>query len=94
MSFMKNPYHILEVPQNANNGQILRAMTVAMRKRQYSNTDIAQARALLSKPSTRLAADFTFPIFDPFDDMLPLQAKVSPEIIDINSIDPNKYNSL
>ncbi len=91
---MKNPYIILEVPQNANNAQILKAMTVAMRKRQYPNTEIAQARAQLSKPASRLAADFTFPIFDPFDDMSPLQAKISPEIIDINSIDENKYNSL
>ncbi len=91
---MKNPYNILEVPQNANNAQILKAMTMAMRKRQYPNTDIAQARAQLSKPASRLAADFTFPIFDPFDDMTPLQAKISPEAIDINSIDENKYNSL
>ena len=91
---MKNPYNILEVPQNANNAQILKAMTMAMRKRQYPNTDIAQARAQLSKPASRLAADFTFPIFDPFDDMTPLQAKISSETIDINSIDENKYNSL
>jgi hypothetical protein len=91
---MKNPYNILEAPQNANNAQILKAMTIALRKRQYPNTDIAQARAQLSKPASRLAADFTFPIFDPFDDMTPLQAKIIPEIIDINSIDDNKYNSL
>ena len=91
---MKNPYTILEVPQNANNGQILKAMTLAMRKKQYPNTDIAQARSQLSKPTTRLAADFTFPIFEPFDDLKKLQAQVSPEIIDINSIDSEKYNSL
>lgn len=91
---MKNPYTILEVPQDANNAQILRAMTMAMRKRLYPNTEIAQARAQLSKPASRLAADFTFPIFDPFDDMKPIQAKVSPEIIDINTIDVDKYNSL
>ena len=91
---MKNPYTILEVPQNANSAQILKAMTVAMRKRQYPNTDIAQARSQLSKPTSRLAADFTFPIFEAFDDLKPLQAKVSPDIIDINSIDPDKYNSL
>jgi hypothetical protein len=91
---MKNPYSILEVPQNANNAQILRAMTVAMRKRQYPNTDIAQARSQLSKPASRLAADFTFPVFDPFDDLTPLQAKISLETIDINTIDENKYNSL
>ena len=91
---MKNPYSILEVPQNANNSQILRGMTMAMRKRQFPNTEIAQAKAQLSKPASRLAADFTFPIFDPFDDMAPLQASVSPEIIDIKTIDADKYNSL
>ena len=91
---MKNPYIILEVPQDANNAQILKAMTVAMRKRIYPNTDIAQARAQLSKPATRLAADFTFPIFEPFDGMAPLQATLQPEIIDINSIDPEIYSSL
>lgn len=91
---MKNPYSILEVPQNANNSQILRAMTMAMRKKQFTNAEIAQARSLLSKPASRLAADFTFPIFDPFDDIAPLQASVSPEIIDIKTIDADKYNSL
>lgn len=91
---MKNPYNILEVPQNANNAQLLKAMTIAMRKRQYPNTEIAQARSQLSKPATRLAADFTFPVFDPFDDLAPLQAEANPDIIDINKIDIEKYNSL
>lgn len=91
---MKNPYQILEVPQDANNAQILKAMTVAMRKKQFPQTEIAQARMQLSKPATRLAADFTFPIFEPFEGMKPLQAALQPEIIDINSIDPNAYNSL
>ena len=91
---MKNPYQILEIPQDANNAQILKAMTVAMRKKQYPNTEIAQARAQLSKPATRLAADFTFPIFEPFDDLQTLQAVKQFEVIDIDSIDPNVYNSL
>ena len=91
---MKNPYFILDVPQDANNAQILRAMTMAMRKRDYPNTEIAQARAQLSKPVTRLAADFTFPIFEPFDDIKPLVATLQPEIIDINSIDSEIHNSL
>jgi hypothetical protein len=91
---MKNPYIILDVPQDANNAQILKGMTVAMRKREYPNTEIAQARAQLSKPVTRLAADFTFPIFEPFDDMKPLVATLQPEIIDINSIDSETHNSL
>lgn len=91
---MKNPYEILEVPQDANNAQILRAMTSALRKRVYSNTDIAQARAQLSKPTTRLAADFTFPIFESYDNMEPLVATRTPVIIDINSINADSYNSL
>jgi hypothetical protein len=91
---MKNPYQILEVSQDANNSQILKAQMLAMRKQQYSNNDIAQARAQLSKPTTRLAADFTFPVFEPFEDIRPLQAVLQLEIIDINSIDPNAYNSL
>ena len=91
---MKNPYEILEVPQDANNAQMLRAMTMAMRKRQYSNTDIAQARAQLSKPTTRLAADFTFPIFESYDGLKPLSTAVVLENIDINTIDTEVYNSL
>lgn len=91
---MRNPYQILEVPQDANNAQILKAMTVALRKRIHSNTDIAQARAQLSKPATRLAADFTFPIFESYDNMEPLVATLQPEIIDVNSINADAYNSL
>lgn len=91
---MKNPYEILELPQNATVPQIMSAMPKAMRKRLYPNTEIAQASAQLRKPATRLAADFTFPIFEPFDDMKSLSPTLTPEIIDINSLDANAYNSL
>lgn len=91
---MRNPYEILEVSQDANNPQILKAMTTAMRKGVYSKTDIAQARAQLSKPATRLAADFTFPIFESYDNLEPLVPTLDPDIIDINSINADAYNSL
>ena len=91
---MRNPYEILEVSQDANNPQILKAMTTAMRKGGYSKTDIAQARAQLSKPATRLAADFTFPIFESYDNLEPLVPTLDPDIIDINSINADAYNSL
>lgn len=91
---MKNPYEILELPQNATISQIICAMPNAIRKRLYSNNEIAHAANLLKKPATRLAADFTFPIFEPFDDMKPLNPTLPPEIIDINSLDANAYNSL
>ena len=91
---MKNPYEVLEVSQDANNPQILKAMTVAMRKKAYSNSDIAQARSQLSKPATRLAADFTFPVFAACGEMKPLTAASQPEYIDINTLNPDSYNSL
>lgn len=91
---MKNPYEILEVSQDVTTPQILKAMTTALRKRKHSNTDIAQARAQLSKPATRLAADFTFPIFESYDNMEPLIGTVKLEIIDINSINADAYNSI
>lgn len=91
---MKNPYEILELPQNATVPQIMSAMPKAIRKKLYPSTEIAQASAQLRKPATRLAADFTFPIFEQFDDMKPLKPLLTPEIIDINSLDANTYNSL
>ncbi len=91
---MKNPYEILELPQNATIPQIMSAMPKAMHKRLYPNTEIAQASAQLRNPATRLAADFMFPIFEPFDDMKPLKPTLTLEIIDINSIDADAYNSL
>lgn len=91
---MKNPYEILEIQQNASNAQILLAMSQAMRKKKYSSYDIASAKAQLSKPATRLAADFTFPIFESFDGMKLLVAAIQPEIIDFNLIDADAYNSL
>ena len=91
---MKNPYEILGVSQDANNPQILKAMTTAMRKKEYSNTDIAQARALVSKPTTRLEADFTFPICESYEGLNPLVSGVVLENIDINTIDSEVYNSL
>lgn len=74
---MKNPYEILELPQNATVSDIMRAATKAARKRLYPPVEIAQASAQLRKPATRLAADFTFPIFESFDDMKPLSLEKS-----------------
>lgn len=91
---MKNPYEILNVPQDANNSVILKAQMVAMREKKYSNTEIAHARAQLSKPASRLAADFTFPVFDEIGDAPELKSTAKPEPIDINSINPDAYNSL
>ena len=91
---MKNPYEILNVPQDANNGAILKAQMTAMRERKYTNAEIAAARAQLSKPASRLAADFTFPVFDDVGELDDLKSAVHPTNIDINAINDNEYNSL
>ena len=91
---MKNPYEILNVPQDANNGTILKAQMTAMRERKYSNAEIAAARAQLSKPASRLAADFTFPVFDDVGELEDLKSSVRLSNIDIDTIDDNAYNSL
>ncbi len=91
---MKNPYEILNVPQDANNGAILKAQMTAMRERKYTNAEIAAARAQLSKPASRLAADFTFPVFDDVGELDDLKSTVQPTNIDINTINDDAYNSL
>ena len=91
---MKNPYEILNVPQDAINGAILKAQMTAMRERKYSNAEIAAARAQLIKPASRLAADFTFPVFDDVGELEDLKSSVKPTDIDVNTINDNAYNSL
>ena len=91
---MKNPYEILNVPQDANNGAILKAQMTAMRERKYSNAEIAAARAQLSKPASRLAADFTFPVFDDVGELDDLKSTAQPTNIDIDAINEGAYNSL
>ncbi len=82
------------MPQDANNGAILKAQMTAMRERKYTNAEIATARAQLSKPASRLAADFTFPVFDDVGELEDLKSSVKPTDIDINTINDNAYNSL
>lgn len=43
---MKNPYTILGVSQDATNQDIIRAVAMAMRKREYSTREIAEARTI------------------------------------------------
>lgn len=90
---MKNPYNILDLPLDATPSQIVRAQMTALRKRKYSNREITEAQAILRKPASRLAADFTFPILDSLS-VPPLISQTQVNHIDITSIDINKYNSL
>ncbi|MBD5311582.1 MAG: hypothetical protein HDS13_05435 [Bacteroides sp.] len=91
---MNNPYSILGVSQDATNQEIIRAVATAMKSRNYSTREIAEARAILSKPSSRLAADFTFPIFHKRKNITMIEPVIRATGITVNNLNPDKYDSL
>lgn len=91
---MHNPYSILGVSQDASNQEIIRAVAIAMRKKEYSTREIAEARAILSKPASRLAADFTFPIFPKKKNISLIEPVIRATGITVDNLNPDKYDSL
>ena len=91
---MNNPYKILGISQDATNQEIIKSVAVAMRNRKFSTREIAEARAILSKPSTRLAADFTFPIFAIRKRITPIEPSLRATGLRIENINVDKYDSL
>jgi len=91
---MDNPYTVLDVPQSANSSEIVQAMAKAMRLRKYTTREIAEARAICSKPSSRLAADFTFPIFPEQKPVATITTDMKVSDLTVEQLDPDKYNSL
>ncbi len=90
---MKNPYKVLGLPLDATPSQIVRAQAQALRTRKYSMKEITEAQTILRKPSSRLAADFTFPVLDQ-GSLAPLSSRVKSKETDLSKINVNKYNSL
>lgn len=90
---MKNPYKVLDLPLNATPSQIVKAQASALRTRKYSMKEITEAQTILRKPSSRLAADFTFPILDQ-EPMSEMVSKIRSKGTDLSKINVNKYNSL
>ena len=90
---MINPYEILEVDQDAPMPEIIKAMQKAMMKRQHPVPVLNAARAQLSTPEKRLAADFTFLVSDGTGSLQPFPV---PEVenADISSFKIDKYDSL
>jgi len=91
---MKNPYKVLGIPQDADNNTIIRSQLLAMRKGEYSPREIAEAAVQLRSPAKRLAADFTFAIFDDFSQIRAVESTTHSKGIDIEAIDPDRYNSI
>lgn len=91
---MKNPYQVLNISQDANSADLIKAQALAMRSKAYSLREIAEARSILSKPATRLAADFTFPIFPEVEKIQELKSIAQSTGLVVDMLDDNKYNSL
>ena len=90
---MKNPYKVLNLSQNATAAEIAKSQIFALRAKKYSMKEITEAQTTLRKPSTRLAADFTFPILDE-EVVEHVTTNYKSKPIDFNSISANKYDSL
>ena len=91
---MNNPYTVLNLAQGASNKEILQAVAHAMRLRKYSTREIAEAQRILMKPASRLAADFTFPIFPKKNNIATIQPTVTASGLTVDQLDPDKYDSL
>lgn len=91
---MKSPYTILGLAQDATNQEIIRAVATAMRNHTYSTREIAEARAILSKPASRLAADFTFPIFPERKNIATIEPSVKSTGFTLDKLNTDKYDSL
>ena len=90
---MKNPYKVLGLRQDATNSEIAKSQIKALRTKKYSPKEITEAQATLRKPAQRLAADFTFPLFDEEKTTL-LSSSIKSKDLDLDALDLNKYNSL
>lgn len=91
---MKNPYTVLGISQDATNQEIILSVAKAMKSRVYSTREVAEARATLSKPASRLAADFTFPIFPKKEKINLIEPILRATGITLDSLNPDKYDSL
>lgn len=80
-----NPYKILDVEKEATKQNIMRAVTVAMRKREHSSRDIALAQKKLMDNISRGAEEFICfidvkPFLEQLELMLPeTKAQLLPE---------------
>jgi hypothetical protein len=91
---MSNPYQILNLNQDADKKEIMKAQMQAMKEKKYPLPEIAVAVRHLLDPAKRLAADFMFPS--------KIQAKRPQKIsidipinkINVNDIDENAFDSL
>ena len=91
---MSNPYEILNVNQDAEKGEIMKAQMLAMKEKKYSLQEIQIAVRQLLDPAKRLAADFMFPTKIKAKRIQKIQVEIPVEKIDLSDIDENEFDSL
>jgi hypothetical protein len=91
---MKNPYTILDVSQDADKAEIMKAQMFAMKKKEYPLQVIAVAAKQLLDPAKRLAADFMFPIQIRVKRIKPIQSSLLYKEINVQALDEDAFDSL
>jgi hypothetical protein len=91
---MNNPYEILNVTQDADKKDILKAQMDVMREKKYSLQEIANATRQLLDPAKRLAADFMFPTKIRAKRPQKIVIDMEIENISLKDIDENAFDSL
>lgn len=90
---MKNPYTVLGINQNATKIEIVKAQVKALRLKKYDAKEIASAQKELHSPARRLAVDFTYPVIEGLDNIVPIATSTKSMNIDVKTLNPDKYNS-
>ena len=91
---MNNPYKVLNIGQDAQKEEIIKAQMKAMLERKYSLSEIALAARQLLDPPKRLAADFMYPSKIKSKRPQKIILKQEPDHFDYKSIDINAMNSI
>ncbi len=91
---MNNPYHILNISQDADKKDIMKAQMLAMKEKKYTLQEIAIAAKQLLDPAKRLAADFMFPVKIKAKRPQKIIIDIKVQEIDVNKLDENSFDSL
>jgi hypothetical protein len=91
---MKNPYIILQVSQDTQKAEIMKAQMEAMKRKEYSLQEIAVAAKQLLDPAKRLAADFMYPSKLKVKRILPIQSNLVKTQINLSAFDEDVFDSL
>lgn len=91
---MNNPYLVLNVEQDANKKEIIKAQMVAMKSKKYPLNEISLAVRQLLNPAKRLAADFMYPTR--IKSVRPRKISLDIELpkVNIDNINENAFDSL